>query len=87
MKSNQGHAQRLCDSSSEFDAPVDPMDKTKTTPLHLACREGHADVVKILLKRGAFVGALDANQKNCLDLAVENDHKYVRGGIMPLGQK
>nr|CAB3223370.1 ankyrin repeat and SOCS box protein 10-like [Phallusia mammillata] len=34
----------------EADSPVDPKDKRKITPLHLACQEGHTEMVQVLLQ-------------------------------------
>ncbi len=61
----------------ENDAPVDPVDKARTTPLHLACSNGHLEVVRLLLKQGASIGLVDHNYYNCLDHAIENNHRWV----------
>ena len=42
------------------------------TPIHLASREGHAAVVKVLLQWEADVALKDHNGFNCLDHAIEN---------------
>uniref|UniRef100_UPI0002B8EC9F ankyrin repeat and SOCS box protein 10-like n=1 Tax=Ciona intestinalis TaxID=7719 RepID=UPI0002B8EC9F len=34
----------------EADSPVDPKDKRKITPLHLACQQGHQVMVDVLIK-------------------------------------
>ena len=54
------------------------MDKSKTTPLHLAAREGHRSVVEALLAAGAQLGARDASGKGALELAILNGHRSVR---------
>lgn len=59
------------------DAPIDPCDIARTTPLHLACQEGHHDVVKVLLDEGADITICDHSNKNALDMAIEKTHKYV----------
>ena len=48
------------------------------TPLFLACRSGHLTAAKVLMESGADVTAIDSlTNLNCLDVAVENGHKYV----------
>ena len=59
----------------EADAPIDPMDKTKTTPLHLASTRGHVAVVNLLLKWHASASQRDVEGNNCLDLAIDNGQK------------
>lgn len=51
-------------------SPIDPLDKNQQTPLHLAARNGHADVVKFLLKNGAKIAQRTSSGDNCLDLAI-----------------
>ncbi|XP_033118085.1 transient receptor potential cation channel subfamily A member 1 homolog isoform X1 [Anneissia japonica] len=66
----------------EADCPVDPIDKAKTTPLHLACKNGHLEVVKLLLEWKASLSLKDIDNKNCLDLAIENSKKDVAMAIV-----
>ncbi len=47
----------------------------KNTPLHLAAREGHADVVDFLLKHGADVNAQNADGQTPVQCAVEGGHE------------
>src|SRR5689334_12903869 len=61
----------------EHGADINPVDKTNTTPLHLASERGHVDVVKILLDRHARIDARDDRGHNCLDHAIEHAHKFV----------
>ena len=47
----------------------------QVTPLHLACREGHLNVVNTLIKNGADITKCDQTDNNALDLAIENGHE------------
>ena len=48
------------------------------TPLYRACESGHLAAVNVLLETGANVTAVNVRTKfNCLEIAVENGHKYV----------
>ncbi|CAN0462019.1 unnamed protein product, partial [Hapterophycus canaliculatus] len=40
-------------------AEVDPRDNWKSTPLHRACHSGHAEIVELLLRRGAATSSKD----------------------------
>ena len=59
----------------DYDSPLDPTDRSKTTPLHLACKRGHPDCVKLLIDRGANVNIITADGFNCMDLAIDKGHK------------
>ena len=56
---------------------IDPIDKLKTTPLHLAAKEGHVTAVETLLENNASITRLDSRDFNALDWAIENGHRYV----------
>ena len=62
-----------------FKADIDPKDKQKTTPLHLAAKEGHVTAVETLIKHGALVSGRDYRGFNALDWAIENGHRFVHG--------
>ena len=47
----------------------------QTTPLHLAAKEGHADMVSLLLSKGADIALTDHTGRNCLDLAVDHGRR------------
>ena len=47
----------------------------QTTPLQLACKEGHIKVVNKLLENGAKVSVCNSKGLNALDVAVENGQK------------
>lgn len=59
----------------EADSPIDPTDRGKTTPLHLACKNGHSECVKLLIDRGADVRNTSSEGDNCMDMAIDNGHK------------
>ena len=44
------------------------------TPLHLACQEGHLDVVRILIAYGASLELIDNEGRTPLDLAAGHEH-------------
>ncbi len=49
----------------------------KSTPLHLAARHGHAEVVKVLLEEGAKLAALDESGRTPLHVASHYSHTTV----------
>ncbi|XP_065649526.1 ankyrin-3-like isoform X3 [Hydra vulgaris] len=56
-------------------ANVNRYDSNKTTPLHHASIKGNVDCIEALLNNGASISFKNKDGKNCLDLAVENNHK------------
>ena len=48
----------------------------KTTPLHLAASNGHAEMVKLLLDNGADVTAEDTLSRNPLEKAIIKRQRY-----------
>jgi len=61
---------------------LDPRNSKKVTPLHLAAAEGHVDVVRFLLKKGAAVYAADNSGKTALHFAAEGGHVGVAGLLL-----
>lgn len=66
---------KMIKSLLEYDSPIDPTDRGKTTPLHLASKRGHAECVSLLIARGADVNIQNADGFNCMDLAIDSGHK------------
>ncbi len=46
------------------------MDRSKTTPLHLAAENGHDRLILLLLENGANIAQEDAYGRNLLELAI-----------------
>lgn len=44
------------------------------TPLHLACQEGHTEIVKLLVNASASIKMRNAQVYNCLEIAIVNRH-------------
>lgn len=66
----------------DADSLTDPVDKAKTTPLHLASKEGHVDMIKLLLSRKADIARKDKFGRNCLDWAIENNQREASMAIV-----
>ena len=49
--------------------------------MHLASKEGHVDMIKLLLDHKADITRKDHLGRNCLDLAIENNQ---RGGAVAI---
>lgn len=58
---------------------IDPNGRTKSgeTPLHMAAKEGLADVIPLLLQKGADIGARTVNGQTVLHYAVEANRSSV----------
>ena len=59
----------------EENAPIDPLDRTKTTPLHLAAENGHATMLELLLAHGADITMEDSQSRNALERAILSGQK------------
>lgn len=55
----------------------DSRNLTFETPLMIASREGHEDIVRLLLQKGAFVDAWDGFRRSALLLAKKHEHLEV----------
>ncbi|XP_071538284.1 L-asparaginase 1-like isoform X6 [Panulirus ornatus] len=60
-------------------------DASSWTPLHMACSEGHLDVVTWLLQHGASVHIRDKLGHSPLNVAIENDHHKIILLLMKTG--
>ncbi|CAF4156110.1 unnamed protein product, partial [Rotaria sordida] len=54
---------------------VDTIGDRRRTPLHVACGNGHTEIVKFLLEKGASSILRDAKSYNCLDIAITGQHE------------
>ena len=63
----------ILDSSSRVD--IDATDNNNTTPLHLAAREGHSEIIDYLIEKGADVSVKDYKDRNPLEMAIEKGKK------------
>jgi ankyrin repeat protein len=63
----------ILESSSSVD--IDATDNNNTTPLHLAAREGHCEILDYLLEKGADVSVKDYKDRNPLEIAIEKSQK------------
>ena len=61
---------------------VDPIDKAKTTPLHLAAKNGHVDTVEFLMDHDANIRLTDVDGNNALELATMHTKKEVAEAII-----
>jgi ankyrin repeat protein len=56
-----------------------------TTPLHLACANGHMDAIELLLTHGANIDAIDGDEWSPLHHAADNDHYDVCKYLLDMG--
>jgi len=54
---------------------VDTEDNNKTTPLHLAAKNGFCEVYNTLVQHGADIALKDYKDRNVLELAIEKNQK------------
>ena len=54
---------------------VDTEDNNKTTPLHLAAKNGFCEVYNTLVLHGADIALKDYKDRNVLELAIEKNQK------------
>ncbi len=51
---------------------VDTLGDRRLSPLHVACENGHLDIVEYLIGKGASTTLRDARCYNCLEIAIMN---------------
>jgi len=56
---------------------INEKSQTKCTPLHLASKNGHNDIVKFLLENKADIEAKDKDGKTALQLASAKGHQEI----------
>ena len=56
-------------------ACIDPKDRNKSTPLHLAAENGHSQMLELLLAYGADVTIQDSLSRNALERAIVSGQK------------
>lgn len=54
---------------------ADAIGDRRLTPLHLACEQGHKEIVELLLKAGASPTLRNAQVYNCLEVAIVHQQK------------
>ena len=69
-------------SNSSNSNEVNESKTLPNNPLHLAAKNGHHDIVKILLDEGADVTGRDCEGKTAMQLALENDRRSVVESIL-----
>lgn len=59
----------------DWGASVGAADYQQATPLHLACQEGHEELIELLLDRGASLSAVDYRESAPLQIACMWGHE------------
>ena len=55
----------------QFPSTLEEKDVDNNTPLHIACRHGRLDILRVLLDQDANVTAPNKKNMTCLDVAIE----------------
>nr|CAB3267273.1 transient receptor potential cation channel subfamily A member 1 homolog [Phallusia mammillata] len=66
-------SKQLLNEMLDAGGSIDAKDKYRETPLHLACRAGHPEVVRVLLEGKADVTLRCISGWNALDFAIESE--------------
>ncbi|XP_029732416.1 uncharacterized protein LOC115268503 [Aedes albopictus] len=66
-------------------ANVNAVETNKSTPLHLACQNGHTKVAEKLMTQKSLVNAMGHNYQTLLNFACENGHKDVVDALIREG--
>ncbi len=55
---------------------LDPVDKNKTTPLHLAAKYGNEKTASLLVERGASLKQVNSDGHNALTIAILHGKRF-----------
>lgn len=61
----------------EHKSKLNLCDVYNMSPIDYSCKIGHNEIVRYLLDRGARVHDITDDHYNCLDIAIDHDHKAV----------
>ena len=63
--------EKACQELLNAQASVDDVNIEGDTAMHVACRQGHVDIVNLLLTNGASLNVLNMQGLTCLETAAQ----------------